>query len=348
MSYDVPFPKRQSLPPIVTEFMKATLERTLAIHQGGQFAMWSGPSRVGKTTAAEWAVSSINAQADSNPDGFRACVYEVGQIGKWSGREDKRMLRSVYQATLGQLDDGTYRRFDAEALASDLVHGLKRENIQLIMIDEAGGLSLDAIGGLMLLIDVAASSRHDWRLTIVLIGMDDLPIKVRQRAQILNRFHEVVCFAPFELDDTWRLLASLHPHFAALTQGKPEDDQVVQLIHEATGGKPGLMVPLVRRIDLMARVANHPIDLTLVNATLLLAKTEREQLERQAKHGYVTPTKDPSASTDQKGGKAKKRKRRETPETKPGPTGAAPLDREDAEDDQDGECGEADEAGEAA
>ena len=173
--------------------MKFASKLTLEAHYNCGLVMWSGGVGRGKTWCAEWMVEELNAKYDpQNPDTFRLHHYEVGKIAKWSGREEKIALRSLYHATIGPMDEGVYRTFPLEAIAEMIVHGLRRMGYQIIFVDEAGRLSIGALDALVLVSNTAGIM--GWPLTFVIIGMDDLPIKITSIERIYSRVHQKVCF----------------------------------------------------------------------------------------------------------------------------------------------------------
>jgi AAA domain len=186
-------PKRKTVEVVLTGQMRRAASRILAIHGGGGLVVVHGRSRLGKTTTANWITGGINDQYNpDDPASFRALHYEVGEIPPWSGQEMKKGIRSLYHATIGRLDEGQYRQLPPEDLARQLVFGLRRHHLQMIFVDEAGCLSVDAIRGMVLVSDVAHLS--NWPLTIVFVGMDDLPTKICDLPQLEKRVHEWLYF----------------------------------------------------------------------------------------------------------------------------------------------------------
>jgi DNA transposition AAA+ family ATPase len=116
------------------------------------------------------------------------------------------------------------------------VHGLRKIGCQMIFVDEAGRLSLNALDALVLVSDTARIMK--WPLTIVIIGMDDLPVKIKLNERIYSRVHQKVCFEPYKPHETWDLLAALDPYFAGLDRNKSECKEQVALIHELNRGNP--------------------------------------------------------------------------------------------------------------
>src|ERR1700753_4304041 len=179
--------------------MQEVIKRTAAVHPGN--SLWYGESRIGKTTTARYMVQKITESYDpQNPHAYRAVHYEAGEVAAWTGNEMKKGVKSLYYATLGRLDEGVYRHDPVESLAMQLVHGLRRKNIQVILVDEAGTLSLEAIRGMILVGNIAKNMSYP--LSLVFIGMDDLLTKVQHLPQVDKRFVEWCYFEAYTLEDT--------------------------------------------------------------------------------------------------------------------------------------------------
>lgn len=255
MSYILSFPSAKQKVRILTSMMKYASMLTLKAHCNGGLVLWSGGVGRGKTWCAEWMVEELNAQYDSqNPDSFRLIHYEAGKIAKWSGREEKIALRSLYHKVIGPMDEGVYRTFPLEAIADMIVHGMRTMAYQIIFVDEAGRLSLNALDALVLVSNTAQSA--GWPLTIVLIGMDDLPIKITLNRRIYSRICQKICFMPYTLTETWDLLAALEPHFASLDRNNYRHREQVELVHMLSGGNAREITSLVSRFAGMLRC--HP------------------------------------------------------------------------------------------
>lgn len=241
------FPELETARIIETEQMRRVIARTMAVHRGSSLLPWVGRSRLGKTTTARYLNNLINENFSSDdPRAFRSVHYEVGEIAGWTGFEQKKGIRSLFHACVGRLEEGLYRRSLPEDLARQLVHALKKKRIQLIFVDEAGNLSVDAIRGMVLARDTA--ELENWTLSIVFIGMDDLPAKMVSLPQINNRTDEWCYFEPYSLEETFVLLGHLHPHFARLNLSNKEHREQIEFIYEQYGGVPGLIVPFIRRL----------------------------------------------------------------------------------------------------
>jgi hypothetical protein len=231
---------------IETGMMRWAMKRTTAVHHLGGFCMWSGRAGMGKTTAAQQMVKLIEeGYAPSNPKAFRAVHYEAGSVEDWTKNEAKRGIRSLYCGVGYGLDEGAYRGYLPEELAADLVHFLIKTNTQFIFVDEAGLLSRKALRGMATVSDTA--KLKGWTLTIVLIGMDNLPTKLADKAQLERRVYEWIYFKPCTLEETLKLLATLHPYFETLSLKDKGQRRQVQYIHDACKGMPGSVVPFASR-----------------------------------------------------------------------------------------------------
>lgn len=294
MSFEVRFPGRRDEPLAETPMMWEMANRTLAVHPGSPLVVWTGRHRLGKTTTAKWLTQKINEAFDrDDPDAFRAVHYEVGEIPQWGGHGQKKAIRSLYHQLIGPLDEGVYRTTPPEALAEQLVFGTRKKHVGMVFVDEAGLLSLDAIRGMTLVRDVAENMGHI--LSLVFIGMDDLPSKMRRNKQVSGRVHEWCYFVPYSVDETWDLLAALHPHFRGKDREDSDARAQVEFIHETIGGVPGEIVPFLRKVDHRQKAYGKPIDLKLLKAVHLLSIDDMNRSIEQSKRGYTD--EEPGART---------------------------------------------------
>ncbi|HVG33119.1 MAG TPA: AAA family ATPase [Pyrinomonadaceae bacterium] len=279
------FPKTAKQTIIETSMMRRAANRTLAIIPGGGMAAWFGRSRLGKSVTATWLTAEVNRRYDPNePDTFRAVHFEAGGVPGTVGNM-KAGIRSLYHACIARLDQSTYLQLPAEDLARQLVFGLKRKNIRLIFIDEAGCLTLNAIRGMVLVRDVA--ELEGYPVSLVFVGMDDLPSKLCELPQVELRLHEWVYFEPYSLDETWVLLAELHPFFAGLDGRKQQHREMVEFVHEIFGGVVGEIVPFIRKLDhrLREHTTGEP-DLLLLRAVHLSTQRDKQRAIQDAKLRY--------------------------------------------------------------
>lgn len=268
MSFQFPALREEIV--IETGFMKHTETLTLSTHNSSGVVVWTGLSRLGKTTTALWMKDRIDkAYSDALPNAFRARHFEVTQLDDW-GPVQKRAMKALHGGCLGPLDAGLYKRLDAQELVEHVATGLIRERIGLIFIDEAGLWCLNAIRGVIAIRDQVQKMGH--RVTIVLIGMDDLPIKLRASAQVNGRIHEWVYFQPHSLEETTRLVAATSDLWKDADPGSVEVKRQMAVIHEVTDGAPGLIRPLVEKVE--ANLARRDRELS---AEFVMAVHRRSQ-----------------------------------------------------------------------
>ena len=253
-----------------------------AFFQNG-FLVWYGFAGAGKTTCGEWIGNRINQAFDQNdPLAFRALIYEAG---KSSGHNaGKRALRTMYKKVTGyQIYQRTYQYNDVEGIAEEVFDVIRRKRIGVLTVDEAGLLPLDAISAFALLLDMAKS--QNYYLTIILIGMDDLPLKMDKqlRPQLHRRVYEWCHFKDYELEDTYNLLAGLHPYFLSLDRSKADEWNQVRIIHELTGGLPGLLVSFLAKFDSTYKAIPDAINTTLLRGIHLNDVAEYQEIINAAR-----------------------------------------------------------------
>jgi DNA transposition AAA+ family ATPase len=259
------FPEKRDHAFVETGFVREAIRSTLATHGDNGIVVWTGRSGVGKTRTGRFMVQGLEqVYSAQNPKAFRSRYYEVGGGTRLSQQRTMRHgIRSLYAATVGPLDERVWRRDPEEEIAARLVKSLQLKRLQLVVVDEAGLLSKEEIRGMVLVRDVAEAA--GWPLTLVLIGMDDLPLTLTKLPQIERRVHAWIFFEPYDLDDTWELLARLHAHFAGLDRKSREAREQVAFVHATFEGLVGRMIPFLRRLDLRHRKQpSIPVDLALL------------------------------------------------------------------------------------
>ena len=273
---------------IETGFMKHIEELTLGTYNSSGVIVWTGSSGLGKTTTALWMKDRIEeAYSDDIPDAFRAKHYQSTQLDDRPSVE-KAAMKSFHLGILGPLDNGLYRRVGAQELAEHIVTALIKKRIGIAFVDEAGLCCVNAIRALIAVRDLAVKKGH--RLTMVLIGMDDLPIKLEANAQVYGRIKEWCFFQPYSLEET----ADLALEVSDLWEGADLDDLEVKrqmaMLHQVTGGVPGLLVPFLEKVE--KRLARSSRELS---AAFLMGVHQRslnaQTKARQAARGnYSFPT----------------------------------------------------------
>jgi ABC-type dipeptide/oligopeptide/nickel transport system ATPase component len=231
-----------------TNMMREATNRTLSIHRGAAMVAFTGEAGTGKTTTARELCAALKRKFSSeNPLAFKGIHFEYGRMPPNEGNEGKRALNGVFAAVGLYIDAGEYNMQPLEEIARQLVAYLRLNRIQMIFADEVGLLGINAIGGLITLLDVAEI--EGWNLTIVLMGMDDLALKLRRRQQINRRIHEWIYFNRYDLDDTIALLKVMHPYFAELDEKTNTGTAQFEFVHEITLGLPGFMFPFISRFN---------------------------------------------------------------------------------------------------
>lgn len=273
-----PAPRETAERVVVTLQMIGAANRTMALHEGSPLVVWTGPSRNGKTVTAKWLAKSINDAAERDPHGFRAALFEYGGASSASGNDMKRVMRSVYHAIVAKLDEGLYRQLPSEALALHVVNGLRAKNIQMLMVDEAGLLGVEGLRGLVTIRDVA--EHNEWPLSIVLIGMDNLPADIHTLPQILRRVHDWYYFEPYSVEDTYELLVGLEPQFVAFNPKTPEGRRIIALMQSICGGLPGLLAPFLRKLQFSQKHLGEPLSEALIRVTHLMTKKDMDRAVR--------------------------------------------------------------------
>lgn len=301
------FPKAGKKVVVVTDLMLEIETQILAVHNLCGFCVLYGSSGAGKTTLAYWMSDRANqAFNPEDPDAFKAVFYEVGKVKAGWGNEAKRAIRSLYAAVSGvTIDEGLYGRSTAEELADMVVYTMQKRRVQLVFVDEAGLLSLDAIGGLVLVSDKARLL--GFNITIVLIGMDDLPQKLepKRRPQIYRRIHDWCYFRHYDLEQTQALLRALHPHFASLGSNNKQDADQFQFVYEISDGLPGFITQFVSRFDAQYQMASERIDITFLRAVHLRTLSDMQDILEQSRRNGSPTLADPAEAVASKKGKEK-------------------------------------------
>jgi hypothetical protein len=311
---EVLFRRREAPPAIVeTGMLREVHQQTLDVHYSpqshGGIVVYTGASRIGKTTAAEELERKINqAYAANDSNAFRArYMYVGGDKRRATQRPMKRGIKSLYTEVIGPLEDRVYWRFTEEGLAAEVVKTLQRKKIQLLFVDEAGTLSADEIRGMVSVWDM--SQRARWPFTLILIGMDDLPTKIRKYEQVRNRISRWCYFEPYDLDAFWEVLAALNPHFAGLDGRKRDHREQVEVLHEECGGLIGKAIPFLTRFSALSQtLPQEELGLDFLRAIILDVRQGELLAERAQKNWSRAANERPVDSTVQEAPHKKARK----------------------------------------
>jgi hypothetical protein len=284
----IAFPSRRTTPVIETDFMEDVAARTLAMHNASPIIVWTGSSRLGKTTTATWLEGRVNAAFTLNDaNAFQARHYQATELAGWHS-VDKTAMGAFHAGVLGTLDDGLYRRMRAHELAAHIVTGLIRTRTELVFVDEAGLYSQQALRGLVSIRDQAV--KKNARFTLVLIGMDDLPLKLDANPQLAGRVHEWCLFEPCAIEDTIKLVTLMSDLWVDADLNSTGVKRQFDFIHKITGGVLGRIVPFVQMVEHEIAVSRRDISVTFLKAIHLRTLNSRTQAQAAARANYASGT----------------------------------------------------------
>lgn len=261
---------------VETSMMREAVNRTVGLHPSGG-TIWWGTSGIGKTVTARRLVEKISrgALADSGHESFNAVHYHAGEITA-DGNVMKKAIKSLFEgATRKSLERSIYLTSTSEGLAAHAVQALQAKNIEMILVDDANLLLSDAIRAMTFVADIASHSGH--KLSLVFIGDETLPIKIKTIPSLLNSAPNWFCFEEHGLDETWEILAELHPYFRTLDRNDETHVGQVKYIHEVVGGYPGRLVKFLQLLHYDAQSRGGVITERFLYFT---CRSSRENLRR--------------------------------------------------------------------
>jgi AAA domain len=272
---------------VETDQMCRAANLTLGIVRDGGLAVWTGHSRVGKSTTARRLTARMNEEPDA-PDQrqFRALHYETGEIRENGGNPQRQAIRSLYYQVVGEdLMDHAYRRMPTESIVEQIVRSATRKNLRALFIDEAGCLCVGAIAGMILVYDIAENL--GWPITMVFIGMDDLATKMEEKPQIKGRIREWCYFEEYNFDQTKDLLRGLHDHFPAKSKWSQALEEESEFIWEQCGGFPGEILKFLHQVDDRLADLHREIDLKVLKTVRQLVVQDHDNAVADVKAGHV-------------------------------------------------------------
>lgn len=268
-----------------TNQMKEVVHRTLAVTASGGLCVWCGMARIGKTTTADYLVAELDkALTNGDPNAFRARYYSAGYISSKAGNPDRLGIVGLYEGSLGLTLDRGISMKSPEYLASMVVDNFITRKIRLVIVDEAGQLTPQALRGMVKVWDEA--QHRGWPFTIVLIGMDKLPTIVNKYPQVRGRVLEWCYFKEYSFDETWELLREFHPHFRKLDPINKEDKELVAFIYETYGGVPGLILPFIHKFERRVIGWKDPITVKFLRSIHIATQKEQKEIVESAKREY--------------------------------------------------------------
>jgi hypothetical protein len=282
----------------LTDQMSEIINRTLAVTASGGLCVWCGRSRIGKTTTALYLKDEVERRlASDDLNAFRVGYYAAGPISKKASNPDRLGIVGLYEGVFGLAVDRGVALKSSEYLTDMAIDALINRKIRLIAVDEAGKLPPEAIRGMTQVWDKAQSL--EWPLTILFIGMDELPKNIRRYPQVRNRVVEWCYFKEYTFEETWDLLRKFHPYFAALDPLKPGHRAMVEFIFETYGGVPGLILPFVHTFDRRIQGYSKTVDVKFLRV-IHLATAEEERMIRESQRREYLQRPDRQKSGEQK------------------------------------------------
>jgi Cdc6-like AAA superfamily ATPase len=279
---------------VVTDTIELAASRILIVHEmRGQFALMAGRSGAGKTTAATHICSALTEDCDNKaPNAFRARQYVSSDMrAVRADMIERRLLAEFLGKALDISVPVDSRRQSPAMLSSQILVALKQRNIQMVFIDEAGlvpSLGLNVLANLM----NEACLKHHFPLTIVLVGMNDLPLTAYELPQVRRRIGDTICFEPYTAADALVVLREVDPYFSSLQTRPAEHDEVMEFLMSpevSDGGMLGQMIQLVERASKFAKVQGHTPSITALRTAHLIKAKDAQRAATDARQGYRGP-----------------------------------------------------------
>lgn len=286
------FPKPVAPVVALTTQMIRAEEQLFAGHNvRGQFLVVTGPAGAGKTVTGLHLTDRINtAHIAGAPNGFAAAYYVASDWRKpMNALMLQRLLYSEFaQQVLHLTVPKDMRTVNVAVTKEAIAIGLRLRNIQTVFIDEAGHIPPSGLDHLLTLInEVATRERHP--LTIVLVGMDDLPLNTQVLPQVRRRVNTVY-FTPYDAATALQILQAVHSFFKTVDLKTPQGAELMEFLLSPSvsrGGLIGYMVPLVERAAAMAPVMSMPFGLRLLRLAHATAETESANAQAAAKRAWA-------------------------------------------------------------
>lgn len=289
------FPSVRKSVTIETPAIMEAAARIMSAHSlRGQFVVFTGMSGVGKTTASSYLANEMNEHARNEvPDAFGAKLYVATDLLRSRGDIlQRRVLAEFAQQVLDIQKSGDIRTLDVPALMNEIVAALRMNNVQMVFIDEAGHIPPAGLDHLATLLNFAAT-REQHPLTLVLVGMHDLPANIRTLPQVQRRVTEFVYFQPYDRETALNVLREVHPYFAAVDVTTSEGRELMEFLlrPEVSGGLIGHMIPLVERTIEMHKTWGIDFGLKALRVAHLLKHQDFEKGQRDVSRNWASAPK---------------------------------------------------------
>lgn len=272
----------KAAPRVETRLTRETATRLIGLHLGAtQFAAIFGPAGIGKTEAAKLLNDTLHRDAENKvPASFRAKYIEMPTVRKYTGNVEKQALGVIYNEVIGPLSPNEARGMSQQIMVRSIVQQLETGNIQMLFIDEAGRIDAQALEALTYLLNSASHSAHP--LTIVLIGMHDLPHLIERVPQVHSRVADTITLREYDASGAYDLLSKIYPAIGALRFETPEAAALMEYLVSACHGVAREMVHLVDRASAMASMRGVPLNLTALKAARHLSLSDHEAAKQIA------------------------------------------------------------------
>ena len=289
MSLLYPEPRRPRI--VITPEMESAFHRVTLCHRGpGQMVAVVGPAGAGKTTAMRLLSRQMEEDcAASVPNAWRTSYYVSADLtNAHRVTLERHVLAQMLSDGLGLSVEKDLRRSRPEDLRQKILLALRQRNVQMVFIDEAGlipSLGLNALANLV----NAAEVSFGWPLTIVLVGMNNLPLTIRELPQVERRVADTIFFQPYGPEDALVALAQIEQYFASLELATEEGRAVMEFLTSpevSSGGMLGIMIHLVLRTTDHCQRDGRPFCLRELRMVHHLSARDRNRAIEQAKNGW--------------------------------------------------------------
>lgn len=289
MNMPLVFPHLRTTDVVFTTAMRAAQTRILGAHQNrGQMVVLTGKSGAGKTTAALHLNGGVNAACAGGAEhAFNARYYVATDMRRAAGDVlQRRLLAEFAKQVLRLTVPKDVRTIDVPGLMNTIAAGLRLGNIQMVFLDEAGHIPAAGLDHLATLINIVSTAEQH-PLTVVLVGMHDLPTNVLSLPQVARRVTEFVYFEAYDVKTALLVLRTVHPFFETVDETTKEGNEVMAFLLDdmvSDGGLIGLMVPLVERAAAVASQLKMPFGIRALRLAHSMKNADavrgREEMDR--------------------------------------------------------------------
>jgi type II secretory pathway predicted ATPase ExeA len=286
-----PAPRQSRI--VVTPEMESAFSRVALCHSGpGQMVAVVGPSGAGKTTSMRLLSRQIEEDCDAKvQNAWRTLYYVTADlINAHRTTLERHVLAQMLSDGLGLSVDKDLRRSRPEDLRHKILLALRQRNVQMVFIDEAGLIPALGLNALANLVNTAEVS-FQWPLTIVLVGMNNLPITIRELPQVERRVIDTIFFQPYGAEEALEALAQIEPFFESLNHATEDGRIMMEFLTSpevSSGGMLGIMIQLVQRTSDICQRDGRPFSLRELRMVHHLSARDRNRAVEQAQNGWRT------------------------------------------------------------